>query len=133
MNAFLYWLIFIGLYLFFGKSEVSRIFIVTVLISYGVLLFVNRWLLLIARSYLKRHKILVRKVMIIGYNDTAKKLASYLEEDDINTQIVGFCEEEENVHELSHYPILDSIDNTITASRFYDVKRTKSPTQGDTR
>jgi putative colanic acid biosysnthesis UDP-glucose lipid carrier transferase len=126
MRAFFYWLIFIGLYLFFGKYEISRLFIVSVFFSYGVLLFVNRWLLLIARSYLKKHKLLVRKVMIIGYNDTAKKLASYLEEDDINAQIVGFCEEEENVHELSNYPILDTIDNTITASRFYDVNEVYS-------
>jgi putative colanic acid biosynthesis UDP-glucose lipid carrier transferase len=62
-----------------------------------------------------------RKVMIIGYNNMAKKLASYFEEEDMNTEIVGFCEEAENVHELSNYPIVDSVDNSVIASRLYNV------------
>lgn len=62
-----------------------------------------------------------RKVIIIGYNNMAKKLASYLEEERMNTQIIGFCEETENVHELSNYPIIDSVSNSIIASRQYHV------------
>ena len=69
----------------------------------------------------KHHANMPHKVMIIGYNSLAKKLASYLEEEGMNTEIVGFCEEAENVHELSNYPIVDSVDNSIIASRLYHV------------
>jgi putative colanic acid biosynthesis UDP-glucose lipid carrier transferase len=127
MHAYLYWLIFIVLYLFFTRQyNLSRLFIGAVLCSQGIMLFLNRCILLFVRSYLKKHNLLVRKIVIIGYNDTAKKLASYLEEDDMNTQIVGFCEEKENVHELSNYPILDSIENSIAASRYYNVNEVYS-------
>lgn len=127
MHAYLYWFILIMLYLFFTREYVlSRFFIGAVFFSYGAMLFLNRSLLLAARSYFKKNKLLTKKVMIVGYNEMAKKLASYLEEDEMNAQIVGFCEEEENVHELSNYPILDSIDNTISASRFYDVNEVYS-------
>lgn len=127
MHAYLYWFILIMVYLFFTREYVlSRFFIGAVFFGYGILLFLNRSLLLVGHSYLKKHKLLAKRVMIVGYNDTAKKLAAYLEEDEMNAQIIGFCEEEENVHELSNYPILDSIDNTIAASRFYDVKEVYS-------
>lgn len=69
----------------------------------------------------KHHSHVQRKVMIIGYNNMAKKLASYLEEEGTNTEIVGFCEEAENVHELSNYPIVDSVDNSVIASRLHHV------------
>src|SRR5690242_2605724 len=73
------------------------------------------------RPFRKRHNNMPRKVIIIGYNNMAKKLASYLEEERMNTEIIGFCEETENVHELSNYPIIDSVNNSIIASRQYHV------------
>jgi putative colanic acid biosynthesis UDP-glucose lipid carrier transferase len=127
MQAYIYWSIFIVLYLFFARQYIlSRLFIAVVLFAQGSMLFLNRCIFLFTRTYLKRHNLLVRKIMIIGYNDTAKKLASYLEEDGMNAQIVGFCEEKENVHELSNYPILDSIENTIAVSRYYKVNEVYS-------
>ena len=118
MHAWCYWLILVMLYLFFARQLIlSRLFIAASLVGYGVLLLLNRFILLFARSFWKYHSHMSRKVMIIGYNSMAKKLASYLEEDDMDTEIVGFCEEAENVHELSNYPIIDSVNNSIQASR----------------
>ena len=88
--------------------------------------------MLIACYYLKKHNVLVKKVMIVGYNETAKKLVSYFEEDGMITKVVGFCEDHQNVHELTNYPILDSVDNSIKASLYYDVNEiysTISPAQ----
>ena len=59
--------------------------------------------------------------MIIGYNERAKKLASYLEQEPIKTEIVGFCEEEENVNELSLYPIIGRVGEAIEASKLHEV------------
>jgi putative colanic acid biosynthesis UDP-glucose lipid carrier transferase len=64
---------------------------------------------------------IVRKVMIIGYNERAKKLATYLEQEPIKTEIVGFCEEEANVNELSVYPIVGGIGDAIKASKQFEV------------
>ena len=122
MHAWSYWLILVMLYLFFGRQFIlSRLFIAASMVGYGVLLLLNRFLLLFARSFWKYHSHTSHKVMIIGYNSIAKKLASYLEEDEMDTKIVGFCEEAENVHELTNYPIIDSVDNSIQASRQYQV------------
>ncbi|ANE49627.1 undecaprenyl-phosphate glucose phosphotransferase [Flavisolibacter tropicus] len=127
LNTFLYWLILVVSYLFFlDQYIISGYFIGAVFLNHFIVLLFNRLLLLYLRYYFKRHKLLARKIMIVGYNNTAKKLASYLEDDDPNTQIIGFCEEKNNVRELSNYPIIDSIDNTITAARFYDVNEVYS-------
>ncbi|MDF2188462.1 undecaprenyl-phosphate glucose phosphotransferase [Paraflavitalea sp. CAU 1676] len=121
MRAYFYWLVLVLVYLFFARQfELSRLYIAGALIIFGVLLLLNRFLLLILWSYFKHHPFMERKVMIIGYNNMAKKLASYLEEG-MNTEIVGFCEEAENVNELSNYPILDSVSNSIVASRQHQV------------
>lgn len=122
MHAYCYWLVLVLIYLFFTHQFIlSRLFIAVALICYGGLLLFNRFILLGVRSYFKHHHLLERKVMIIGYNNMAKKLASYLEEDGMNAEIVGFCEEAENVNELSNYPIVDSVNNSIVASRQYHV------------
>jgi putative colanic acid biosynthesis UDP-glucose lipid carrier transferase len=60
--------------------------------------------------------LLTRKVLIVGYNETAKKLTEYLEDEDNFTEIVGYCEKEENVQELTHYPILSNIENVMQVS-----------------
>ncbi len=59
--------------------------------------------------------------MIIGYNDVAKKLVNYLEEEGMNTEIIGFCEEQKNVHELSNYPIVSGISGAMAVSKRYQV------------
>lgn len=133
MHVYLYWLAAVIAYLFVsGDTIISKWMLANVFFIFGISLFLNRWLMLIACYYLKRNNYLVKKVMIVGYNETAKKLVSYFEEDGMITQIVGFCEDQHKVHELSNYPILDSVDNSIKASLYYDVNEiysTISPEQ----
>lgn len=59
--------------------------------------------------------------MIIGYNDRAKKLATYLEQQPVKTEIVGFCEDFRNVNELTHYPVISGLENVIETSKQYKV------------
>jgi putative colanic acid biosynthesis UDP-glucose lipid carrier transferase len=122
MQAFAYFLGLILLYVAFNKqADLSRLFIISLLSSFAVSLLINRFLHL-ALHHLFQHKDhIVRKIMIIGYNERAKKLAAYLEQEPIKTEIVGFCEESKNVHELSHYPIISGLDNVIETSKQYKV------------
>ena len=116
------WLGIVMLYLyFFQQFRLSRIFISVALSSMGIMLMINRFIYLMIRHYFRHQEYLVRKVVIIGYNDVAKKLVNYLEEEGMNTEIVGFCEETKNVHELSNYPIVSGISGAMDISKQYQV------------
>ncbi|HZI54938.1 MAG TPA: undecaprenyl-phosphate glucose phosphotransferase [Chitinophagaceae bacterium] len=122
MNAFLYLLALEMVYLFFNKdAQISRLFLISILSSFAISLLINRFLHLALQQFFQNKDHIVRKVMIIGYNERAKKLASYLEQEPIKTEIVGFCEEEENVNELSRYPIVGAIGDAIQASKEREV------------
>jgi len=116
------WLGIVMLYLyFFQQFQLSRLFISVTLSCMGIMLLVNRFIYLMIRHYFRHQEYLVRKVIIIGYNEVAKKLVHYLEEEGMNTEIVGFCEEQENVHELSNYPIVSDRSGVMRVSREYQV------------
>jgi putative colanic acid biosysnthesis UDP-glucose lipid carrier transferase len=122
MSAFLYFLGVMMLYLFFSKGgDISRLFLVSILTSFAICLLINRFLHLALYNFFQSKNHIVRKVMIIGYNERAKKLAEYLEQEPVKTEIVGYCEEEENVTELSNYPILSGIKDVIQTSKNYKV------------
>ncbi|HTE10378.1 MAG TPA: undecaprenyl-phosphate glucose phosphotransferase [Chitinophagaceae bacterium] len=122
MRVYILWLAVIMMYLFFFRqNQLSRIFIISVILLSGSFLLLNRFIYLLLRHYFRHGEHLSRKVIILGYNDMAKKLATYLEEESLNTQIVGFCEEESNVHELSTYPILSNISDALMISKKLDI------------
>jgi len=122
LRVYVAWLAATMMYLFFlRQTEVSRVFIISVILGSGVFLLINRFIYLMLRHYFRHGEHLSRKVIILGYNDMAKKLASYLEEESLNTQIMGFCEDERNVNELSNYPILCNISNAMMISKEMDI------------
>ena len=122
VTAYAYLLVLEMLYLFFNKdAQISRLFLISILSSFAISLLINRFLHLAMYHFFQSKDHIVRKVMIIGYNERGKKLASYLEQEPIKTEIVGICEENENVNELSIYPIIAGIGDAITASKQYEV------------
>lgn len=121
-QVYLIWIIVLLLYLFLSREfRISRSFIIFTMISFGAGLLVNRFLYLGIKKYFKNSHYLIKKVLILGYNDTAKKLANYFEEDGLNTQLLGFIEDDKNVHELSHYPIITNVDNALHVAKEFDV------------
>jgi putative colanic acid biosynthesis UDP-glucose lipid carrier transferase len=133
MNAFLYFMGFLMLYLFFfHQLTISRTFLFVVMAGISIALLANRFFYLIISQYFRRKDYLLKKIVIIGYNNLAKKLVHYLENESINSQIVGFCEETENVHEISNYPILNNISETLEECRRYgatEIYSTIAPEQ----
>lgn len=122
MSAFAYFFGIVMLYLAFDKNaDLSRLFVISVLTSFAISLLINRFLHLAVHHFFQNKDHIVRKIIIIGYNDRAKKLASYLEQEPMKTEIVGYCEEAKNVYELSHYPIISGLDNVIETSKQYKV------------
>lgn len=122
-QVYLLWIICMLVYLFFSREFIiSRLFIVTTISSFGVGLLVNRFIYLGIKSYFKNSDYLIKKIIILGYNDTAKKLAKYFEEDGLNTELLGFIEDNKNIRELSHYPVLADISNTLNVAKEMGVQ-----------
>ncbi len=118
IQVYLLWIIFMLVYLFFSNEfRISHAFIISNIISFGFGLLLNRFLYLGIKNYFKNSHYLIKKVIILGYNDTAKKLAKYFEEDGINTRLIGFIEDHKNIHELSHYPVLSNINETLDVAK----------------
>ena len=123
IQVYLVWIISIMFYLFFTREiQISRLFIFSFIGSLGVALLINRFFYLGIKNYFKNSHHLNKKVIILGFNDTAKKLAKYFEEDGINTQLIGFIEDNSNIHELSHYPVLSDIKGTLQVAKEMDVQ-----------
>jgi putative colanic acid biosynthesis UDP-glucose lipid carrier transferase len=122
VKVYLFWLSFLILFEFFsGEFILSRLFIFLLIVAFGFGLILNRFAYIGLKLYVKKGNKYVKRILIIGYNNTSKKLASYLELEGINTEIVGFAENEDNVTELSHYPILCDIKSTVEVSKKYQV------------
>ncbi len=122
MSAYAYLLILEMMYFFFNKeASISRLFLLSILSSFASSLLINRFLHLAMHHFFQSKNHIVRKVLIIGYNERAKKLASYLEQEPLKTEIVGFCEEDKNITELSIYPIVSTINEAIEVSKQHKV------------
>lgn len=123
IQIYFVWIILVLGYLFFTRELLlSRLFIALTIAAFGVGLLSSRFLYLAISNYLKTQKNLVKKVMILGLNDTARKLTRYLEEEGVNTQIVGYIEDEDKVTQLSPYPVLGGIDQALSISRSLGIE-----------
>ena len=107
--------------LFFQHYLISRSFLLVVLLSFPLSLFTNRILYLAIYQYYKRKDYLLDKVVIVGYNDLSKKLIENLEENALNKEIIGICDEWENINELTNYPVLSDISGIFEICKQYSV------------
>ncbi len=123
IQVFLGWIILILFYLFFFRElTVSRFFILATTASFGLGVIIDKFIYLGILRYFRNSDLLVKKVIILGFNETAKKLAVYFEQDGLNTQIIGYVEDEENIEELSHYPILSNVTDTLRIAKELNVQ-----------
>ena len=109
-------------FLVINVKDLSSMFIFITFINFALGLLFNRFLFLGILYHFKTKEFLLKKILIIGYNETAKKLANYFEEEGINTQLMGFTEDEQNVTELSKHPILSNINNSIQIAKELNVE-----------
>jgi len=133
IRAFLYFMGLLTLYLFFFRQLIiSRVFLSILLSSISLLLIFNRFIYLAIYQYFKKKDYLITRIVILGYNGVAKKLVEYLEKEAINAEILGFCDDEVNMNEITHYPWLNTIDNSLNICKMYnatDIYSTIAPEQ----
>lgn len=75
---------------------------------------------------------LVKNIVIIGYNDTARKLAAYYEDEVLYVRLIGFVENRSNLDELSHYPILCGLKSSVRIAKglgVHEIISTITPEQ----
>jgi len=123
IRAFFYLLLLMTVDLFFFRLlALSRIFVGCVIVASFAGIMMNRALYLCVYYFLiKRRSWMINKVVVIGYNPMSKKLVEYLATESIDKEVVGFCEETDNVHELSPYPILSRISETLDICKKFGV------------
>lgn len=122
LTTYIYWSGFILVCLFMvHQFKLSRMVVTVILAAMGVMVFINRLVYLLVQQYLRHRHIHTKKVIIVGYNNVSKRLVSYFEEQLMNTEIIGYCENAENVHELTNYPILSSLSGVMAVSRQMQV------------
>lgn len=123
IQAYLVWIILVLFYLFFYRElSISRFFILSTTGGFGLALLLNRFIYLGIFRYFRNSDLLIKKVLILGYNDTAKKLTNYFEQDGLNMQILGYIEDDNNISELSHYPVLANISETLRIAKEMEVE-----------
>lgn len=116
------WLSMVLFYFFFIRDiPVTRAFLLLSITAFFAGLMVIRLLYSVIRDYFKKSTHLINNVIILGYNELAKKMALYLEAEGINTRVVGFSENYNNVKELSFFPIVSQIRETIRVSKELNV------------
>ena len=136
MHVYAYFILISMLYLYFyKKTEISRLFMGFGFVAIAGIFFINRIIYLLFFQYLMNNDSTTRKVLIIGYNQTARKLANYLEEESMNTEIVGYCDEEENIQELTNYPVVSKVSNVMKYCSVHgnitEIYSTVSPEQNN--
>lgn len=121
-KVYFLWLILMAMILAYA-DEIHTISAHIIFFSFFSLLCIsaNRLFYLGIKKYLSQQHDMINRVLILGFNDTAKKLAKYLEEDGLNTQLMGFVENDENMEELTTYPVYANIENAVNVAKQLNV------------
>jgi len=102
---------------FFSDLQWLRFLTVSTLLCYCITLVINRFFYSYFGNGAHSGRAEIKKVLILGYNNVAHKLVKYLEDEQVTYNIVGFAEDNENIMELSNYPIVSDIKHTIEVSK----------------
>ena len=91
----------------------ESIFFITISWAFSASLVFSRLVFVLFSKVLNLKEKLVRRIVIIGYNDVAKNLADHYFSFSKNVVIEGYFENYKNVTELSAYPILGNINDCL--------------------
>jgi putative colanic acid biosysnthesis UDP-glucose lipid carrier transferase len=101
-------------FIFLYHYSFSRLFIVASFSGFALALLFTRFLLVGASLYLDRVSKVNKKIVIVGYNEVAKKLAYKFSTQNRNLSVEGYFEDREIVDELSLLPIIGNIDECVS-------------------
>lgn len=100
---------------------INRLQLAPYYLSLIVLIFLSRFLYQVFKYFIFKQSGFLNNTLIIGYNNTSKKLAEYLQNSVGALKLVGFVDEPENIKELSILPVFSGIANTIHIAKQYGI------------
>lgn len=129
-KAFVLFNVLILLFMFIYHYPYSRLFMVLSFTAFFFFLVISRVLLLGTFKYMTRVSSDKRRIVVVGYNDIAKRLVQRLTDHPTDIQVEGYFENAEMVHELSALPVIGEIDeclNYAIANNIHEIYSTISP------
>lgn len=122
VQVVLVYLMLVMVYLFFSRELLlSRKFVFYSAVSFSIALFFIRFLFLGFQRYFRKSESLKKRVLIVGYNETSKKLTKFLESENSNADVMGYIENPEIIRELTNYPILGDFSSALDIARKMDI------------
>lgn len=121
VNIFLYLFIFMTLFLSVHRQILVNSFIYFFLLNSLGLVVLRIGYLFVKKKFSGNNDMLNR-VAILGYNPTALKLAAYLEDDLVQTKLIGFFANKNDVNDLTPYPVLSDLTNAVKAATLHHVE-----------
>jgi putative colanic acid biosysnthesis UDP-glucose lipid carrier transferase len=109
-------LFFIGMFIFmfFYHYPFSRLFVLLSFAGFSAILLAARALLMGTTYYMNKLGKASKRIVIVGYNEVARKLAHNFSMQKRNLLVDGFFENPELVNELSTLPIIGNIDECVS-------------------
>jgi putative colanic acid biosynthesis UDP-glucose lipid carrier transferase len=117
-------------FIFLFHYSYSRVFVLLSFFAFCSVLLLTRGVLMASAFYRQKNHKTAKKVVIVGYNNVAKKLAYSFTERDHRMSVEGFFEDPRRIHELSDLPIIGDIDECISYAinnRISEIYSTISP------
>jgi putative colanic acid biosysnthesis UDP-glucose lipid carrier transferase len=114
IKSLVLFIIYMLLFVFIYHYPFSRLFILLSFIGFGTILMLTRVLLFGATFYVNKMSKINKRIVIVGYNEVAKKLAYSFSTQNRNALVEGYFEDRELIDELSLLPIIGDIDECIS-------------------
>lgn len=134
VKAFVLFAIFILIFAFVYHYPYSRLFILISFISFFFFLIATRIIMIGASSYMQKVNKHARRIVIIGYNEVAKKLVQVFGIIHRDFLVDGYFENVDQIHELSTLPIIGNIDDCVeyaVNNDIHEIYSTISPEKNE--
>ncbi|MBU6158243.1 MAG: undecaprenyl-phosphate glucose phosphotransferase [Bacteroidetes bacterium] len=116
----LFFLLITAYFLFAGKYY-SFTFLIHFFWILFLSLFLNRLIYLLLIQHFNASGFFQKRLIIIGYNETAANVIRLLEADFIGVKIIGICIDDENVSSLSSYPVIGKVNSVLTLAKLHHI------------
>jgi putative colanic acid biosysnthesis UDP-glucose lipid carrier transferase len=130
LKAFVLYACCVLMFVFLYHYFYSRLFVVLSFMFFFILLIVTRLALIVISFYVKKTNRISRRIVIVGYNDLAKKFVNHFTLHRKDFQVDGYFEDQSVVSELTSLPIIGNIDECVeyaTKNNIHEIYSTISP------
>src|SRR5438105_568632 len=106
-------MIFVYPYEYASEERIKK-FVMVSLLGFSAVLVLNRFIFFVILEYLRKQREFAKKVIVLGYNDISKRLMEYFLTKSKMVDVIGCFEDPERVHELSFFPIIGNLKESLS-------------------